>query len=562
MPPSANCAIDYFPATYTSQGPQLMGINAANEGFLKGFVRHARVDELVAYTRSADEFQAFQDHVSAVRGAAFPTRRAHANSAATLAQTGALLHPFPGFGPLAWNRRFTGSQAYSLLGITHTIATHAVMDSIGQLAIAPIEPWDAVVCTSLAVRQTYDTVLLQWEAHLRDRLGASKLPRPLLPIIPLGVDTAMFQSGEAAQETRTELRQALNIASDAIAVLWVGRFNHVTKAHPMPAYLALQALSEQVSQPIVYVQAGWFPSPAIEQQFKSAAQRFAPGVQHVFVDGRAPQWRQRIWSVADIFMSLSDNVQESFGLTPIEAMAAKLPVVVSDWDGYRDTVRQGVDGFLIPTTMPTAGMGQDLAQAYANGSLPYDAYCGITSQTVGVHVPACVKALVALAENADLRQRMGESGQTRARDHYDWRHIVTQYQALLLELRQIREHTADTSARTHSTQAHPLRGDPYGVFAAFPSQALGPGFELQAAPDASAEMLKALHDEDLHRFSKPWRASLSDMQNILSMVTEQPGIRIEQLGLQMDEPHRILLHRTLAWMLKIGVLTSAAHAPS
>ena len=28
-------------------------------------------------------------------------------------------------------------------------------------------------------------------------------------------------------------------------------------------------------------------------------------------------------------------------------MAAGLPVVVSDWDGYRDTVRDGVDGFRI-----------------------------------------------------------------------------------------------------------------------------------------------------------------------------------------------------------------------
>jgi starch synthase len=225
-------------------------------------------------------------------------------------------------------------------------------------------------------------------------------------------------------------------------------------------------------------------------------------------------------------------------------------------------VRHGVDGFLIPTTMPASGAGADLAQGYANGSLPYDAYCGITSQTVGVDLPSCVQALVSLVENTDLRQRMGESGQTRARDHYDWRHIVAQYQTLLLNLAQIRAHAVATSPRTRPAHPHPLRGDPYGVFAAFPSQALGPGFELQAAPNASAEMLKALHDDDLHRFSKHWRASLTDMQNILSMVTEQPSIRIEQLGLQMDEPHRILLHRTLAWMLKIGVLTSAAHAPS
>src|SRR5207244_1790203 len=44
-----------------------------------------------------------------------------------------------------------------------------------------------------------------------------------------------------------------------------------------------------------------------------------------------------------------DNLQETFGLTPIEAMACGVPQVVSDWDGYRDTVLDGVTGYLVPT---------------------------------------------------------------------------------------------------------------------------------------------------------------------------------------------------------------------
>ena len=46
-----------------------------------------------------------------------------------------------------------------------------------------------------------------------------------------------------------------------------------------------------------------------------------------------------------MFCSLPDSVEETFGIVPIEAMAAGLPVVVSDWDGYKDTVRDNVDGF-------------------------------------------------------------------------------------------------------------------------------------------------------------------------------------------------------------------------
>ena len=41
-------------------------------------------------------------------------------------------------------------------------------------------------------------------------------------------------------------------------------------------------------------------------------------------------------------------MQESFGLAPIEAMAAGLPVIASDWDGLRDTVSPDV-GIRVPT---------------------------------------------------------------------------------------------------------------------------------------------------------------------------------------------------------------------
>ena len=33
-----------------------------------------------------------------------------------------------------------------------------------------------------------------------------------------------------------------------------------------------------------------------------------------------------------MFVSLSDNIQETFGLTPIEGMASGLPLIVSDAD--------------------------------------------------------------------------------------------------------------------------------------------------------------------------------------------------------------------------------------
>ena len=76
------------------------------------------------------------------------------------------------------------------------------------------------------------------------------------------------------------------------------------------------------------------------------------------------------WAAADIFLSLVDNPQETFGLAPVEAMAAGVPVVVSDWDGYRYTVSDGVEGFRISTLSPGhVQQGEELAFSMIMDSL-------------------------------------------------------------------------------------------------------------------------------------------------------------------------------------------------
>jgi len=233
------------------------------------------------------------------------------------------------------------------------------MDQIGALLTAPVEPWDALVCTSKAGKNAVLRVLSEWRDYQTARFRGTPPPLPQLPVIPLGVDAKAFAPGPDWERERTTWREKLGIGPDDVAALFVGRLSFHAKAHPLPAYLAPEAAAERTGKRIHFIQAGRFSNELIEEQFVWGAKTFAPSVTAHFIsdegEGRPSGRPWGIWAAGDFFLSLSDNVQETFGLTPIEAMAAGLPVVASDWDGYREHVRHGVDGFTIPTLAPPPG---------------------------------------------------------------------------------------------------------------------------------------------------------------------------------------------------------------
>jgi hypothetical protein len=82
-----------------------------------------------------------------------------------------------------------GDRSYSLCGVTHTTASHIAMTAITDLLIAQIRSWDALICTSTAVRDTVRILLENQAAYLSERLGATRFELPQLPVIPLGVHT-------------------------------------------------------------------------------------------------------------------------------------------------------------------------------------------------------------------------------------------------------------------------------------------------------------------------------------------------------------------------------------
>ena len=330
-----------------------------------------------------------------------------------------------------------------------------------------------------------------------------------------------------------------------MAFLFLGRLSFHAKAHPLPMYLALEAAAKRTGKKLVLLLCGYFYTDSIREQFLDGAKRFCPSVRVVHVEGRKADGRAAAWAGADVFTSLSDNIQESFGLTPVEAMAAGLPVVVSDWNGYRDTVVEGETGFCLPTAMPEAGAGTDLALQYLSGADTYDAYIGKVSQCTAVDVDAASEAYVRLIESSELRQRMGEAGRARARRVFDWSVIIPAYQALWAELDARRAAQAPASSRPF-----PLRGDPFEVFAAFPTRSIGRSTLVErAAPDPMREV-ERIAASAMNTVAARHLLGLEELNRLFDALAPGKRLAVADLEGLFPADRRTALLRTLGWLAK------------
>jgi hypothetical protein len=298
------------------------------------------------------------------------------------------------------------------------------------------------------------------------------------------------------------------------------------------------------------VNSGWGESEEEERAYHEQTRALCPSVNYIHIDGRAANVRFSIWSVADFFISFSDNIQETFGLTPVEAMAAGLPCVVTDWNGYKDTVRHGEDGFRIPTVAPPPGLGSDLAFWFANGWMNYSNYVSATSQYTSIDYAAAVSAISILVMNADYRRKLGEQARARARSTFDWSVIIPQYQALWAEM-EARRGAAPPQA---PSMDNPFRPDPFRLFSGYPTRHIDVGDRLSLTPGFSPDAAWAVLESDLAAGGRLNRPNRPEVEQVLAWVMEHPNGVLESLLETFPQHRRSAIRRGVLWIARYGVI--------
>ena len=326
----------------------------------------------------------------------------------------------------------------------------------------------------------------------------------------MGIDASRWTPSPqlSPPERKAKARDQLGLPQKADLVLIAGRMDFLTKFLPDPLLRVLEDL-RRTNQPnlelVVYGEA--FDAKQLEQ-WKQGAAQLAPSVPIHWIPGRKAELAAPVRWAADVFVSLADNPQETFGITPLEAMAAGLPCIVSDWDGYRDTVVQPGEsdeptGLRIPTRLQQ-DLGTPEAVAALNGNLGDRPAIGLLSQGIAVDLDQLRQSLNQLLSSPDQRSAMGAAGQRRVQRCYDWSVVIESWRDLIQELNQRRQ-KADQDGQTLPAQLPPCRPNTSTAFGCFATEVLPR--EWQPEPP-SAE----LEAERLNNPFQAWDSTLLDTE--------------------------------------------------
>lgn len=463
--------------------------------------------------------------------------------------------------PLIARSQF-GSCFYPISILTHGFSLHSMLyDGFLRLLLEGTQPFDSVICTSRASRAAMANILDHVAEQFNRRFHTDIRYSGRLDLIPLCVDTEKFKP-----QDKTLLRKQLKLPKQAIILLYMGYVSPL-KAELLPLLRVFRRLVEQnPARQLLLVIAGT-KDGAYSRTLQQHVKEFSLSKHIRFLDSPSDKTKRALIAAVDVFVSPGDSIQESFGITPIEAMACGTPQVVADWDGYRDTVSHGETGFLVPTYWTKCD--SDLADT--GPLLGWESDHLALGQSVAIDVEGLQSCLQILIENEPLRLSMRECSRRRAEALYSFPSVVKRYEELWSELWLLARgfRPAKTGVNFDKTRY-------FDCFKGHASSTLTDDSSLDLTPlgqEASgAELQSLLHPGLLAAKTIDFdliQRALTELKAISSLHSGngKPVARVRfggfvELLLQNFAFHPDYVRRNVMWLVKHGLVKPGAEVPN
>jgi glycosyltransferase involved in cell wall biosynthesis len=158
-----------------------------------------------------------------------------------------------------------------------------------------------------------DYIAAEIRRVLPDRMSGS------LEVSPMGVDAEFFGRTRDVRGVREDLLRRLTARPGAVLLLYAGRLSQEKNLDLLASTLAKLAQRQNTPYRLLIAGEGLF-----EKQLRNSLEQSAPGLS-LFLGQQNREQLAGLFGAVDIF--LHPNPREPFGIAPLEAMAAGLPLV-------------------------------------------------------------------------------------------------------------------------------------------------------------------------------------------------------------------------------------------
>ena len=289
----------------------------------------------------------------------------------------------------------------------HSLSYQRFMRAYVEFALGGVSAADMLLCSSAAgkevVRKCLDDVAAK---------TTLEMPNLGLELMPLGLDGQGLPRGQSGA-----FRQELLEHDEAVIGLYFGRFSDVDKMDLLPLLNAFSQIA--ANNPKAHL---WLAGSVQEKEYfeivKLWIRRLRLESQVKIFENPSEEIKWELYGAADFFVSLSDNPQETFGITLLEAMAFGLPLLVSDYDGYKNLVHDKI-ALTVPTMWNKFPILEELSPFLDERT--YHRYLG---QSLSLDNGCLSKHLQQLYNDADGREILGANARREFMQKYDYRVII------------------------------------------------------------------------------------------------------------------------------------------